>query len=229
MRVKPGLLLLVALGCGAVPLAAGAPQGSTAAAPAQPAALTDQPRADFLAWYEKQPTVSVPIDRGSAKVLIVKFNDYQCPPCRETYLRYKDILARYTATGQVRYVLKHFPLERECNAGLQGDLHPAACEAAAAFVMAQVKGTADKLEEWFFANQPSLTAGTVKKAAAEVAGVADYDAQYARALTLVKTDAGLGALLGAKSTPTFFINGRLIAGALPAVAFEAAIEHELRR
>ena len=49
-----------------------------------------------------------------------------------------------------------------------------------------------------------------------MAGIQDFDAQYARALTLVKTDAGLGALLGAKSTPTFFINGRVIAGALPA-------------
>ena len=47
--------------------------------------------------------------------------------------------------------------------------------------------------------------------------------------TLVKTDAGLGALLGAKSTPTFVINGHLVAGALPAPYFEAAIQHELSR
>ena len=50
-----------------------------------------------------------------------------------------------------------------------------------------------------------------------------------RALTLVKTDAGLGALLGAKSTPTFFINGRVIAGCHAAELFELAIEHELKR
>jgi protein-disulfide isomerase len=62
-----------------------------------------------------------------------------------------------------------------------------------------------------------------------VAGISDFDAQYARALTLVRTDAGLGALLGAKSTPTFFINGRMIAGALPAQLFELAIEYELKR
>ena len=36
--------------------------------------------------------------------------------------------------------------------------------------MAQAKGTADKLEEWFFANQPSLTPGQVKEAAASVGG-----------------------------------------------------------
>ena len=200
------------------------------AAPAVAAAPPPgQQRPDFISWYEAQPQVSVPIDRGSAKVLVVKFNDYQCPPCRQTHLEYKQLLEKYTATGRVKYVLKHFPLERECNAGVKGDLHSAACEAAAAVVMAQSKGTADKLEEWFFANQPSLTPATVKQAASEVAGIRDFDAQYARALTLVKTDAGLGALLGAKSTPTFFINGRLIAGGLPPALFEAAIEHELRR
>ena len=44
----------------------------------------------------------------------------------------------------------------------------------------------------------------------------------------MRTDAGLGALLGAKST-TFIINGRLIAGAMPAFMFDMAIEHELKK
>ena len=97
------------------------------------------------------------VELDGAKVLVVKFNDYQCPPCRQSYLEYKPIIEKYQATGQLKFVLKHFPLERECNAGVQSDLHVAACEAAAAVVMAQSKGTADKLEEWFFANQPSLS------------------------------------------------------------------------
>jgi protein-disulfide isomerase len=191
--------------------------------------LTAQQKAEFIRSYEALPKVSVPLDPGGAKVLVVKFNDYQCPPCRQSFYDYKPILSKYAASGRVKYVLKHFPLERECNAAVGGDLHLAACEAAAAVVMAQVKGTSDKLEEWFFANQASLNPESVKRAAAAIAGVTDFDAQYARALTLVKTDAGMGALLGAKSTPTFVINGRLIAGALPPALFEAAIQHELQR
>ena len=202
---------------------------SASPAAAQAPALTDQQRADFLKWYEVQPKVSVPVDLEGAKVLVVKFNDFQCPPCRNSYLEYKPIIERYRATGQLKYVLKHFPLERECNTAVQGDMHVAACEAAAALVMAQPKGTADKLEEWFFANQPALSADKVKEGAASVAGITDFDAQYSRALTLVKTDAGLGALLGAKSTPTFVINGHVIAGALPAPYFEAAILQEISR
>jgi uncharacterized membrane protein len=203
---------------------------SPSAAPAaQAPALPDQQKMEFLKWYEVQPRVSVPIDLDGAKVLVVKFNDYQCPPCRQSYLEYKPIIEKYRATGQLKFVLKHFPLERECNAAVQGDLHVASCEAAAAVVMAQPKGTADKLEEWFFANQPALTPDRVKEGAATVAGITDFDAQYARALTLVKTDAGLGALLGAKSTPTFVINGHVIAGALPVPYFELAIQQEISR
>ena len=202
---------------------------SSATTAVQAPALTDQQKADFLKWYEVQPRVSVPVELDGAKVLVVKFNDYQCPPCRQSYLEYKPIIEKYKATGQLKYVLKHFPLERECNAAVQSDVHVAACEAAAALVMAQSRGTADKLEEWFFANQPSLSPARVKEGAAAVAGITDFDAQYARALTLVKTDAGLGALLGAKSTPTFVINGHVIAGSLPGPYFEAAIQQELSR
>ena len=205
---------------------------ANAAGPAprmQPTQLTEQQKADFIRQYEGLPKVNVPIDAGGAKVLVVKFNDYQCPPCRQSFYDYKPIFAKYAASGQVKFVLKHFPLEKECNAGVGGDMHPASCEAAAAVVMAQTKGTADKLEEWFFANQPSLTPESVRQAAATVAGITNYDAQYARTLTLVRTDAGLGALLGAKSTPTFVVNGHVIAGAMPAVLFELAIEHELAR
>ena len=198
------------------------------AAPAPPQ-LTEQQKAEFNKSYEALPKVNVPLDPGTAKVLIVKFNDYQCPPCRNSYYEYKPVFAKYAASKQVKFVLKHFPLERECNAAVASDLHPASCEAAAAVVMAQMKGTSDKLEEWFFANQPSLTPETVKQAAASVGGIKDFDAQYARALTIVRTDAGLGALLGAKSTPTFIINGRVIAGAMPAFMFDMAIEYELKK
>jgi protein-disulfide isomerase len=176
-----------------------------------------------------QPKVDVPIDAGGAKVLVVKFNDYQCPPCRQTYLDYKGLLARYTATGQVKFVLKHFPLEGECNPQVAGGTHTAACEAASAVLMAHGKGTADKFEEWLFANQPSLTSASVRGAASSVAGIGDFEAQYSRTLDQVRADAALGEKLEVKSTPTFFINGRRIAGGLPTSYFELAIEHELKR
>ena len=191
--------------------------------------LTDGQRIEFERWFDVQPVVDVPVDKGNARIAVVKFNDYQCPPCRETYEEYKGILARYTASGQIRYVLKHFPLELECNAQNAG--HYAACEAAAAVIMAEKKGTAEKLEAWLFANQgpPLLSPDKVRTAAADIGGVTDFAAQYPAVLEQVKADVALGAKIGAKSTPTFVINGRLISGGLPPPAFELAIELELKR
>jgi protein-disulfide isomerase/uncharacterized membrane protein len=196
------------------------------AAPPQYPPLTDQQRADFEKWWDVQPKVDVPIDRGSAKVLVVKFNDFQCPPCRLTYNEYRGILAKYTASGEVKYVLKHFPLDPECNPANAG--HLAACEAAAAYTLARPKGTAEKLEAWLFANQPTLTPDVVKRGAAQVGGIQDFDAQYAGTLAQIKDDINLGAKLEVRSTPTFFINGRKVGG-LTGQAFEAAIELELKR
>jgi len=160
-------------------------------------------------------------------VLIVKFNDYQCPPCRQTYEQYRGILAKHTASGEVKFVLKHFPLELECNTQNAG--HLAACEAAAAALMAEENGTGPKLEEWFFANQgpPLLTGEQVRRAAEVVGQVKNFDARYKDVLTRVAADAALGQKLGVQSTPTFFINGRRIPGGVPPAAFEEAIQFEL--
>ena len=228
LKSPVALVIALILSVGAVSLITAFPREAPATTLPEPVyvPLTDQQKVDLITWYEMQPKVDVPLDAGGAKVLIVKFNDFQCPPCRQTYIEYRRILEKYTATGKVKYILKHFPLEAECNTG---GAHTAACEAASAYVMAQTKGTSDKLEEWFFANQPTLTRDVVKQAAADVAGVTDFDARYASALQLVKTDAGLGGLLGVQRTPTFFINGHRIEGGLSAPAIEAIIEHELKK
>ena len=55
----------------------------------------------------------MPMD--GAKVMVVIFSDYQCPHCRAAHEAYKGLMRSTPATGQVRFVLKHFPLEGECN------------------------------------------------------------------------------------------------------------------
>jgi len=228
---SPAALLITVLFVGAaavmVSMFPGDAESATeaVAAPQYPP-LTDTQRAAFEKWWDLQPKVDVPIDPEGAKVVIVKFNDFQCPPCRLTYNEYKAIIAKYTATGQVKYFLKHFPLDPECNPS--GGQHQAACEAAAAHVMARSKGTMDKLEAWLFANQPTLTPEVVRQGAAQVGGISDFDARYQDALTQVKVDIGLGSRLGVRSTPTFYINGRT-PGIVTGQAFEAAIELELKR
>lgn len=230
-RSPAALLITVLFVGGAAALISAFPgevEPATEVVPAAPQypPLTDQQRADFERWWDVQPKVEVPVDRQGAKVLVVKFNDFQCPPCRLTYNEYKGILAKYAASGEVMYVLKHFPLDPECNAS--GGNHLAACEAAAAYVLAKPKGTAEKLEAWLFANQPTLTPELVKQGAAQVGGIQDFDAQYVGALGQLREDLGMASKLDVRSTPTFFINGRKV-GVLTGQAFEAAIELELKR
>src|SRR3954447_11959530 len=189
--------------------------------------ITDQQRSEFEKWWEMQPRVQVPYTAEGAKVVVVKFNDYQCPPCKQTYEAYEPILSKYEARG-VKYIMRHFPLNPQCNAAVKAMVHTAACDAAAAAVMAKPKGTYDKLTAWFFANQETLSPATVRDAARSVGEITDFDAQYEKAIQEVKTDASTGAVLGVTSTPTFFVNGRMLKGGLPAQYFEEAIELELK-
>jgi uncharacterized membrane protein/protein-disulfide isomerase len=202
--------------------------GAVVHAQAQTPPLTQDQRSEFERWWDQQEKVEVPYSGAGAKVLVVKFNDYQCPPCRQTYYAYESILERYKDQG-VTYLMKHFPLDPKCNSAVNGLLHPAACDAAAAAVMAVPRGTFDKLTAWFFQHQDELSPATVRTAAKEVGGIPDFDAEYPKAIQQVKTDASTGGVLGVGSTPTFFINGKRIKGGLPPQYFEAAIELELKR
>lgn len=194
------------------------------------AALTPDQLAQFEAYLAQQPRVPLLVPNEGAAVVVVKFNDYQCPPCRQTFLEYKPVFAKWAKQqpGKVRYVTRDYPLERECNAFVNQDLHPAACEAAVAVRLAREKGKADAMEDWLFANQPSLSPASVRSAVQTVAGVTDFDARFAATLGLVKADIAQGSGLKVSGTPTFFMNGLRLPG-LRAEAFDAAIAWELRR
>jgi uncharacterized membrane protein/protein-disulfide isomerase len=182
--------------------------------------------AEFNKWIDAQPRVNVPVSANGAQVLIVKFNDYQCPSCRQTYMEYKGILAKYQNNPKVRFVTMDFPLDSECNTA---GIHASACEAAAAVRMAKAKGKGPEMEEYLFSNQEKFTPTFIKDAAKRVAGITDFDAEYPKVLDQVKADAALGRQLDVQATPTFFINGLKINGGFRPVFFEAVIEHELKK
>jgi len=180
----------------------------------------------FEQWIAAQPRMNVPISANGADVLVVKFNDYQCPSCRQAYLEYRGIVAKYEQQygTRVRFVTMDFPLEAECNVAA---LHPAACEASAAVRMAKARNRGPQMEEWLFANQDTMTPQSVKEGLRQVAQVTDFDAQYPAVLEQVKADAKLGRELGVSGTPAFFVNGIRVQGSLRPVYFDALIAHEL--
>ena len=113
-----------------------------------------------------------------AKVLVVKFNDYQCPPCRQSFMDYKSVFAKYEASnpGAVRFVTPDFPLEAECNSGGAAPGGVRGCSRRAARPR---KREASEMEEWLFANQPAMTPKRSAKAARDI-GTGD---QLRRALS----------------------------------------------
>jgi uncharacterized membrane protein/protein-disulfide isomerase len=210
----------------------GAVTGATAGAggneaAGQPSTAQNSELERFMASAERLPLV-VPAD--GAKVLIVKFNDYQCPACGQSYLSYKPILEKYAKSnpGAVKLVLKDYPLNSQCNSNMTTVLHAGACDAAVAVRLARQHDRADALEEWLYTNQPNMTPETVRKAAREVGQVTDFEAKYAATLESVKNDIAYGKQLAVRSTPTFFINGVKVEGAWAPQFFDQAIAYELQ-
>ena len=207
------------------------PVGGVVANGSQTPPLTADARSEFERWWEAQPRVEVPVSEEGVMVLVVKFNDYQCPACAQTYRNYQRIFSKYRTShpGAVKRVLKDYPLDPECNENAQRGPHDAACAAAVAVRLARRNGQAERMEEWLFSNQQSLSPARVRAAARDVGGVEDFEAQYERTLEQVKADIALGRMLGVTGTPTFFVNGVVIERGLAAAYFDAAIAYELER
>jgi uncharacterized membrane protein/predicted DsbA family dithiol-disulfide isomerase len=196
---------------------------------AAPAPLSQDRQSEFERYFTSQPRIPIMVPNEGAKVLIVKFNDFQCPACGQSYLAYKPILAKFQADhpGAVRMVLKDYPLNPNCNPNVSAMIHPAACDAAVAVRLATEHNRAEALEDYLYTHQPEMTAPMVRQAARDVGQVTDFDAKYQATLALVKGETGFGKQLNVTQTPTFFINGVKLEGMMAPQYFQQAIEYEL--
>ena len=156
-----------------------------------------------------------------APVTIVKFEDFQCPFCKQVQPTFNELLSRYD--GKVRLVHKDLPLE---------SLHPLARQAAEAARCAYEQGKFWEYHDKLYANAPKASTDDLKSYAKEVVLNGDsFDRCFVsrRYKAVVQQDLNEGARLGLTGTPTFFINGREISGNQPLEAFEAIIDEELSR
>jgi len=167
--------------------------------------------------------IQVPADApvlgaADAPVTIVAFSDYQCPYCHRAQATVEEILKRYD--GKVKLVHMDFPL----------NIHPGAIPAARA---ARCAGEQQHFWEYHRDLLSRLTDFSEKDLTGRAESLGLDEAAFSKCLASEAhdgvIDAGFqeGQKLGVNATPTFFINGRRLQGALPAEQFAEIIDEEL--
>jgi uncharacterized membrane protein len=210
-----------------------APPKLEGAANASATPVSQDPKVQFEAWWNAQRRVETGVALDGAKVVVVKFSDFQCPGCKQTWLMYTPVLDKYLkeSPAQVRYVMKDFPLNSSCNVSVQTQMHPFACEASVAYRAAVDRGKGREMEEWIFNNQAGLNSANIRAAAKTVAGIDDFERQIGLKTPGIRKDTSDGGALQINSTPTFFINGVMLPTGqwLNPEFFDLAIQIELKR
>ncbi len=207
-------------------------EGAMAQQAASAAAPTGDVREAFAAAWVKQPRVDLGIPGDGAKVIVVKFNDFQCGACAQAEMIYKPVLQKFAASnpGVVKYVVKDWPWDTDCNfnAGRTIVGHEAACDSAAAARMARDRGKYDEMAAWLYANQGARPEA-VREAAQKMLGITDFEREYAAKLSGIRSDVADGGVLNINGTPTYFINGVRLPGTIRPEYFEMAIDIEMKK
>jgi predicted DsbA family dithiol-disulfide isomerase len=158
---------------------------------------------------------------ANAPVTIVEFADFECPYCGGLYPTLKQVESNYN--GKVRLIYRQFPLVNS---------HPHAQKAAEASLCAQEQGRFWEFYDSLFSRQHELEVPQLKARAATLKmDQAAFDSclDSGRQAAPIKKDQDDARKSGVSSTPTIFINGRLISGNRPYADLRAIIDDELQR
>ena len=193
-------------------LALAGPQAVPAAAPAPAAALAP----GALAVRPDDPA------KGSAKapVTLLLFSDFQCPFCARVNPLLEQVERAYG--DKVRVVWKHQPLP----------MHSQAVPAAEAAEAAREQGKFWQMHDKLFQNQRLLSEAVYDQLARELGlDVARFQAarRSGRARARIEEDQALAARIGANATPTMFVNGVKVEGAVPFEQIKGVIDDALAR
>jgi protein-disulfide isomerase len=189
-------------------------------AAAQPPAAAVEPTADPNQRYDVPIADAPSHGPENAPVTIVEFSDYQCPFCVRWYNEvYTRLMAEYK--DQVRFVYQDFPLT---------SIHPDAQPAAEAAHCAGEQDAYWKFHDALFSEKYSLGAQAYQQYATDMGlDMAAFNACVTERRHKAKVENGINVAFGVnvRSTPTFFINGRMVVGAQPYEVFKQRIDAEL--
>jgi len=158
---------------------------------------------------------------ATAPVTIVEFSDFQCPYCSRVNPTLKRLEERYK--DKIRIVFRDFPL-------LQ--IHKDAGKAAEAAACAHEQGKFWAMHDKLFETQGNLDLASLRQRAVDIGldpkafneclDSGKHTAEW-------QQDAKDAERYGVQSTPAFFINGRMVVGAVPDDQFIRVIDEELER
>jgi protein-disulfide isomerase len=192
---------------------------SVGAAQQRPARPVEDPSAVY-----RVPVDDTPL-RGPADALvtIVESSDFECPFCKRVGPTLKQLEEAFP--GKLRFSFRQNPLP----------FHARALPAAIAAEEARAQGGDAKfwaMHDKLFELAPALDDASIERAAQElgldVAKVKEAIAS-GKHKERIQRDQQVVQALGAPATPTFFINGRKLAGAQPFEKFRAVVEEELKK
>jgi protein-disulfide isomerase len=163
---------------------------------------------------------------ANAPITIVVFSDFQCPMCRqEAEVIHKQITETFPT--QVRVYFRDYPLE---------SLHNWARAAAVAGRCVYKLNPAAfwDYHDWVYENQTYIGLDNLNSKLQEFATAKGLDSmQFSRCIENkttdpeVKASMAIGNSLSLNSTPTIFVNGRRIDGAVPWENLQALIKAEI--
>jgi protein-disulfide isomerase len=157
-----------------------------------------------------------------APVTIIEYASMTCPHCRTFHVTvFEDFVAEFVDTGEVRFVLREYPLDNRAAAAFM----LARCAPGENGYYALIDHLFETQDQWAFVEVDVFT--DTLFAQVEQAGFTrtDFEACLANQQLLddVIATYDRGAELGVTATPTFFINGQSYPGALTMAQLRTAI------
>lgn len=163
---------------------------------------------------------------GAGKVIVQEFSDFQCPFCQKFWNEsYKQIKKDYIDTNKITFIYRHFPL------GFHANAQKAAEAAECANLQDKFWAYHDILFTKGKADGTGLDVQSLKLYAKEAGlNAPQFNSclDENKTADIVDADTKEGQKAGVTGTPTFFINGKRLVGALPYAEFKKVIEEALK-
>lgn len=155
-----------------------------------------------------------------APVTVIEYASLTCHHCKNFHVNFwPEIKERYVDTGKVRFIMREFPLDPLATAG---------------FMLARCSGddkwypVVDTLyrsdEQWAHAADPVEGLYSIMRQTSMGREAFEACLRNQKLLDDINEVSRRGAAAGVKSTPTFFINGSMQAGALSPKAFAEIVD-----